>query len=254
MYVYAQIEDRLTLVAEADEKSEKLDDYSRYSSGVVNWAKKQRSVMSRKHDEVERMDPHSRTSKAKEAEYDKMRAKYYADRANQDTAIIRFREFVTSSKRFLDQNRKHENLPEYKKLKKAVKNADGWINFFDERWKDKDWRPPPVDTGTTVGADDPPGVPHGVPVLEIQYANKPFRVNVGAENTVSARFKNNSNSEVLVEIEMVRENNNVSVDPPGKRRFWIPPKGTSDYYSWEVTVHVSAEVSVLVTRQVVRVR
>jgi len=234
----------------ATENAEKLEDYANYTDKSIAYFDKESKRLDEELNGFEWDDPRRDGYDSRVSKYEKKRAKFCADRAKQDLANIRYRELWAESKIVLERNPAHKALKEYQTLSRLVLESDGVLQRYDA-WDRTAKRPGPVER-PKVGT--PPQTGQGAPILGVEYEDLPFRVTVGAENTIAARFVNNTGHLVLVEVQLIKLSTNVSISPTGKRRFWSNPRAKSRPLSWKVTVLREGEHEIQMNRQVIAYR
>ncbi|MEQ8786950.1 MAG: hypothetical protein RIC55_11650 [Pirellulaceae bacterium] len=244
-----------TLRRNAKEKTSKLNEYSRYTSAFTKNMDGRRRNLEKKADEIEGYDPTDSNYAGWESWYSKQRSKYYADRANQDTAMIRFRDLAVTSERFLHDNEgKLRNLGVYTSLSKAVESAKGWIRWHDTKW-DGRYAYPRALSPRNLGAPDDV---RGVPVVEAEYVEVPPDVmDVDRWYPLRVVFLNNSSHWIYVRVTVHSASADCEIGKPNPMKFWIAPKsggtpGRTSPALWYMRItRGGASVEATVTRQVI---
>jgi hypothetical protein len=179
--------DLTEFTAEADRRAGVLNDGSTDTSRRTKKADKNLAQMNRMSDQIEQYDPdHANTKKWREY-YNGEYAKFVADRANDDTAFILFRDFIKSSRAFLKLHNHFSTVAAYNKLDEALKMADRWESYVINQWPNRDARPR---RPAEAIKGPPPASVQGRPVLRHERLTESGSIGVGQARIVQYRFTN----------------------------------------------------------------
>jgi len=245
---------------EAKRLGDDLNKWSTYASDTVKYTEFQLGSLNSSADKIEGYDPSHPNTQPWRDDYGQKRLQFAADRANHETAMIKFRDLAAYSHRFLDLNDRNKDSAAYQDLRRALLNADAWISYYDTQWKSKEALPRAL---RDAAAGKPPELDGGRPVLEAHRLTAEGAIDVNGSRAVNYRFTNNDPvnriwfSVQLVEVDAngaaVEQNVNgavvnhladLSIDPDGWSAAVMLDPGRSVDLGWTVTVNSQREFTV----------
>jgi hypothetical protein len=241
--------DPVQFKAEAERRTTELNNGSTDTSKRVDRTNKELPRMNKVSDDIERYNPDDPGTKKARDNYDAQFMQFVADRANDETALIQFRDSIKSARAFLKLHDQHKALAAYQGLEKALVTAERWENYVVNKWPNKEARP--RRPREAISGPSPASV-SGSPVLQHQRLTESGRIGVGSQRIVRYSFTNRDRTNRIwfnVRLSEADDNGNavsradLTIEPADWQNKSLDP-GQSIELRWGVTPRSAREYAV----------
>lgn len=208
-----------------------LNDFSKYVHDFIKWDDNLRQRLDEDSKNLDRMDPADPQYQAWVDTVNRNRETFYAWRAQQESEMIKFRE-VTAAQGWGTQHLLKDGVLRGR-LDRAIRTAQGWIDYHDNRWPGRELRPRAA-TEITPGEPEPPL--NGLPALETQITQTPpDPVEDEDWHPFNLWYRNNTARWIKVRSSLRVSAGNPEISPSKPHVFWLSP-GESAEAGWSIRV------------------
>lgn len=235
-----QFESEASAYRRAEQQVKYLNDFSKYVHDFIKWNSFRLKRMEKERLNIDSMDPAGETYQAWVNWHNNERESYAAWRAQQEAEMIRFRDAITSAQSWWTQHFVDDGVLRGK-LDRAIRTAQGWVDYHDNRWTSRELRPAGL-VQITPGSPGPDEF--GQPALETQPTQSPPEsIDVNEWYTYGVWYRNNSARWLKIKSSMRVGLGNPEISPADPYVFWLGPGETTDA-SWAIRVFDEGRVQV----------